>query len=305
MQKYKNVTPRLPLKTIQPHQVATSTPHDLAVTIQDLKPISKQHCPICFEECKTSLCCHSYQCHVPWYSDPSHVCWKCFQSFQVTCAAGSPFKDPQLCQRSLSSPGCSVGSIHQPFILQNSKGPGTPKLGCPYLICHHQISQVLGSALHHCRRLWCTDVSSTRCRQTAPTTDKRGSTMLQPSSLLGCPPPAENSSQFDPATVFPPADWAHGGTLWPSWTPSISSCALSSNLHHHTDCSCQTAIIFAHEGSEGHKDHPHYHPFSHSPIIVSHSVCPHQPASPKSPANRRGQVTLSYLALHHPSSSHS
>ena len=71
-----NVTPRVPLKTIQPHQVAASIPHDLTVTM------SKHHCPICLEECNTSLCHHSYQCHVPWYADPSHVCWKCFQSFR-------------------------------------------------------------------------------------------------------------------------------------------------------------------------------------------------------------------------------
>ena len=77
-----NVTPRVPLKTIQPCQVAASTPHDLTVTIQGRKPMSKHHCPICLEECNTSLHRHSYQCHVPWYADPSRVCWKCFQSFR-------------------------------------------------------------------------------------------------------------------------------------------------------------------------------------------------------------------------------
>ena len=89
-----NVTPKVPLKPIQPRQVATSTPHDLTVTIQDLKPISKHCCPICLKECNANLCRHSYQCHVPWYADPSHVCWRCFQPFQQHTQLEAHLKSP-------------------------------------------------------------------------------------------------------------------------------------------------------------------------------------------------------------------
>ena len=64
--------------------------------------MSKHTCPICLEECNTSLRRHSYQCHLPWYADPSRVYWKCFQSFQ---------QHTQL-EVHLKTPTCAKGHFH-------------------------------------------------------------------------------------------------------------------------------------------------------------------------------------------------
>ena len=75
------VTPRVPLKPLQPHQVEAGTHCNLTVTIKGMNKIPKHHCPICHEDVISSLCCHAYQQHVPWYANPSHICCQCFQLF--------------------------------------------------------------------------------------------------------------------------------------------------------------------------------------------------------------------------------
>ena len=55
------VTPRVPLKPLQPHQVEANTQCDLTVTTKGMKPIPKCHCPICHEDVISSLSRHAYQ----------------------------------------------------------------------------------------------------------------------------------------------------------------------------------------------------------------------------------------------------
>ena len=97
------VTPRTPLKPIQPHHVEAGTHCDLTVTIKGMKQIPKCHCPICYEVVNSSLHCHAYQ-HVPWYADPSCICWQCFQ----------PFHQHTHLEAHLKIPACSKGHFqHQ------------------------------------------------------------------------------------------------------------------------------------------------------------------------------------------------
>ena len=55
------VTPRAPLKPIQPHQVEAGTHCNLTVTIKGMKQIPKCCCPICHEDVNSSLHRHAYQ----------------------------------------------------------------------------------------------------------------------------------------------------------------------------------------------------------------------------------------------------
>ena len=95
------VTPRVPLKPIQPCQVEANTQCDLTITIKGMKPILKCHCPICHEDVNSSLHCHAYQ-HVPCYADPSCVCWQCYQ----------PFRQHVHLEAYLKTPACSKGHFH-------------------------------------------------------------------------------------------------------------------------------------------------------------------------------------------------
>ena len=38
-------------------------------------------CPTCHARPPTTMCNHNHGIHVPWYADPSHICWECFQRF--------------------------------------------------------------------------------------------------------------------------------------------------------------------------------------------------------------------------------
>ena len=96
------VTSRVSLKPLQPHQVEANTPSNLTITIKGMKPIPKCHCPICHEDVNSSLHHHAYQWHVPWYADPSHVCWECYQ----------PFQQHAHLEAHLKTPTCSKGHIH-------------------------------------------------------------------------------------------------------------------------------------------------------------------------------------------------
>ena len=79
------------------------TPVDLSVTgrktsskSSSLK--SSKICPYCTDSPGENLRRHAYGVHVPWYMDPTRVCWTCLQSFKqpsmleahrVQCAEGS------------------------------------------------------------------------------------------------------------------------------------------------------------------------------------------------------------------------
>ena len=55
------VTPRVPLKPLQAHQVEANTSSNLTVTIKGMKQIPKRCCPICHEDVNSSLHHHAYQ----------------------------------------------------------------------------------------------------------------------------------------------------------------------------------------------------------------------------------------------------
>ena len=38
-------------------------------------------CPTCHARPPTTMCNHNHGIHIPWYADPSHICWECFQCF--------------------------------------------------------------------------------------------------------------------------------------------------------------------------------------------------------------------------------
>ena len=59
---------------------------------------SSKTCPYCTVSPGENLCRHAYGVHVPWYMDPTRVCWTCLQSFKqpsmleahrAQCAEGS------------------------------------------------------------------------------------------------------------------------------------------------------------------------------------------------------------------------
>ena len=79
------------------------TPVDLSVTgrktsSKSSSSKSSKICPYCTDSPGENLRRHAYGVHVPWYMDPTRVCWTCLQSFKqpsmleahrVQCAEGS------------------------------------------------------------------------------------------------------------------------------------------------------------------------------------------------------------------------
>ena len=67
-------------------QVKTGPAQGVEVTIpgdpsaQPPKP-TVQVCPTCHARPPTMMHNHNHGIHIPWYADPFHICWECFQHF--------------------------------------------------------------------------------------------------------------------------------------------------------------------------------------------------------------------------------
>ena len=65
-------------KTRPAQGVKVTIPGDLSA--RSPKP-TVQVCPTYHARPPTTMCNHNHGIHVPWYADPSHICWECFQCF--------------------------------------------------------------------------------------------------------------------------------------------------------------------------------------------------------------------------------
>ena len=59
-------------------------------------------CPTCHTRPPTMMRNHNHGIHVPWYSDPSHICWECFQRFG----------HPAMVEVHLQDTACTYGRGH-------------------------------------------------------------------------------------------------------------------------------------------------------------------------------------------------
>ena len=59
-------------------------------------------CPTCHARPPTTMCNHNHGIHIPWYADPSHICWECFQHFS----------HPAMVEVHLQDTACTYGRGH-------------------------------------------------------------------------------------------------------------------------------------------------------------------------------------------------
>ena len=59
-------------------------------------------CPTCHARPPTTMHNHNHGIHIPWYADPSHICWECFQCFS----------HPAMVEVHLPDTACTYGRGH-------------------------------------------------------------------------------------------------------------------------------------------------------------------------------------------------
>ena len=64
--------------------------------------LTVQVCPTCHARPPTMMHNHNHGIHIPWYADPSHICWECFQHFS----------HPAMIEVHLRDTACTYGRDH-------------------------------------------------------------------------------------------------------------------------------------------------------------------------------------------------
>ena len=91
-------SPAWKVQIAKSRQVKTGPAQGVKVTIPgdpSAQPpkLTVQACPTCHARSPTSLCNHNHGIHIPWYAEPSHICWECFQCFNHPAAVEVHLQD--------------------------------------------------------------------------------------------------------------------------------------------------------------------------------------------------------------------